>query len=257
MSTGLSGKVALVTGARHGIGAAIAIALAQRGATVVACGRNEGDCSAVAAQINRSGGVAIDHALNVSDLGIVKFRIDMVAARFGGLDVVVNNAATIDPMAPVGELDPLAFDNAMRTNVSGPAAIISAAWPHFRGGGRIVNILSSAALRPLHGWAAYCSSKAALLMLTRATDAEGTPKGIRCFGLAPGLVDTQMQAKIRAAHINQISDVPRSQLSSPSDAALVVAWLASAAGDDLGGTMADARDPELRRRAGLAEPMPR
>jgi NAD(P)-dependent dehydrogenase (short-subunit alcohol dehydrogenase family) len=251
MAGPLAGKAALVTGARGGIGAATARALAEAGATVAVCGRKPGDGAAAVAAIEAAGGKAFDHALDVGDLGAVKARIAAAAERLGRLDVIVNNAGVIEPMAPLAAIDPLSFDAALRVNVSGPAAVIAAAWPWLMGGGRVVNLLSGAAVRPLSGWAAYCASKAALLMLTQSVELEGAPAGLHCFGLAPGLVDTGMQAAIRAAHINAISDIPRERLSGPESAARAIGWLASGAGDDLAGTMIDVRDADFRRRAGL------
>jgi NAD(P)-dependent dehydrogenase (short-subunit alcohol dehydrogenase family) len=248
----LAGKAALVTGARGGIGAATARALAEAGAAVAVCGRAAGDCAEVVDRIAAAGGMAFDHALDVGDLAAVKARVAGATERLGRLDIVVNNAGVIEPMAPLAAVDPMAFDRALRINVSGPAAIIAAAWPWLKGGGRVVNLLSGAALRPLHGWAAYCAGKAALLMLTQAVELEGAAADLHCFGLAPGLVDTGMQAAIRAAHINAISDVPQEKLASPAIAARAIAWLASGAGDDLGGTMVDVRDVDFGRRAGLA-----
>lgn len=247
----LAGQVALVTGARHGIGAAAALALADGGAAVIVSGRREGDCAGVVSAIVARGGDAADMALDLGATGAIRQRVDAAAAAFGRLDIVVNNAGVIEPMAPIAALEPADFDHAMRINVTGPAAVIAAAWGHFGAGGRVINVLSGAALNPLAGWAAYCSSKAALLMLTRACDLEGAPQGIRCFGLAPGLVDTAMQAKIRAARINAISDIPQSKLSGPEAAARAIAWLASGAGDAHAGTMIDVRDEAIRKAAGL------
>ncbi|MDX3974876.1 SDR family oxidoreductase [Shinella sp.] len=249
MRRDLSGRTALVTGARHGLGAATAIALAEAGATVAVCGRKAGDCAEVVAAIEKAGGRAIDTALDVADLANVRGRIAEIVGRLGRLDIVVNNAATIEPMAPIGALDMERFDLAMRINVSGAAAVVNAAWPHLAGHGRIVNLLSGAATRPLHGWAAYCSGKAALLMLTRAIDEEGKAEGIRCFGIAPGLVDTAMQASIRAAGINEVSNIPQEKLSDPKVAAQAIAWLASGAGDEYAGTMADVRDTDFMAKA--------
>lgn len=251
MSGPLAGKAALVTGARHGIGAAAALALAEAGATVAVCGRRAGDCAEAVAAIEAAGGRAFDHPLDVGELGAVRGRVEAAAARLGRLDIVVNNAGVIDPMAPLPEVDAEAFDRALRVNVSGPVAIVTAAWPHLRDGGRIINILSGAAARPMPGWAAYCAGKAALLMLTRSIDLEGAPFGIRCFGLAPGLVDTAMQASIRAARINDISNIPREKLARPDAAARAVAWLASGDAADYAGGMADVRDEAFRQRAGL------
>jgi NAD(P)-dependent dehydrogenase (short-subunit alcohol dehydrogenase family) len=252
MTIDLSGKAALVTGARHGIGGAAALALAKAGATVAVCGRRPGDCNEAVAALEAAGGKAFDHALDVSDLGAIRARIDAAAERLGRLDIVVNNAGIVDPMALIAEVDPLAFDAAMRINVTGPAAIISAAWPHFRDGGRIVNVLSGAAVRPMTGWAAYCASKAALLMLTQSVELEGATSGIRCFGLSPGLVDTAMQDAIRRTRLNAISDVPRENLTTPDAAATAIGWLASGLGDDLAGTMVDVRHEGFRHRVGLS-----
>jgi NAD(P)-dependent dehydrogenase (short-subunit alcohol dehydrogenase family) len=247
----LAGRAALVTGARGGIGAATAMALARAGAAIAVCGRGAGDCDAIVAVIEAAGGRAFDQALDVGDLAAVHARVEMAAERLGRLDIVVNNAGVIEPMAPLPDIDPEAFDRALRINVSGPAAIIAATWPRLADGGRVINILSGAAIRPMHGWAAYCASKAALLMLTRSVELEGAISGIHCFGLAPGLVDTAMQASIRSAHINDISNIPREKLSSPEIAAQAIAWLASGAADDLAGTMIDVRDESFRARAGL------
>jgi len=251
MTIDLSGKVALVTGARTGLGAAIAEELGRCGALVVAAGRRDGDCAPVVERIAATGGRARDFGLDVADLGAIAGRVEALLAVTGRLDVIVNNAGVIDPMAPFGSIDPLQFDLALRTNVSGPAALVNAAWPHLPEGSRVINILSGAATAPLHGWAAYCSSKAALLMLTRAAELEGAARGIRSIGFAPGLVDTDMQARIRAAHINRVSDVPQASLASAAGPARAVAWLASGAGDDYGGTMVDVRDEGFRQRAGL------
>lgn len=245
MTVDLQGRTAIVTGARHGLGAATAMALAEAGATVAVCGRKAGDCAEVVDAITRAGGKALDAALDVAGLATVRNRVAEIVGRLGRLDIIVNNAATIEPMAAVAALDMEKFDMAMRVNVSGSAAVVNAAWPLFAGNGRIVNLLSGAAIRPLHGWAAYCASKAALLMLTRAIDEEGKAEGIRCFGLAPGLVDTAMQASIRAAGINEVSNVPRENLSDPKVAARAIAWLASGKGDAYAGGMTDARDTDF------------
>lgn len=250
--TTLQGKTALVTGARAGLGAAIVEALAARGATVIACGRQAGDCGPLVDSVAASGGKAFGHALDVGDLEAIPARIAAALAFTGGIDILINNAATIAPMAPIAELDALAFDAALAINVSGPVALTSALWPHFaaKGGGRVVNIVSGAANNAMRGWAAYCAAKAALLMLTKCTELEGAPLGIRGFAFAPGLVDTGMQAEIRASGINEISNIPRANLSPPGRPARVVAWLASGAADDLAGQYVDIRQEGLLDRVG-------
>lgn len=253
--TRLYGKRALVTGARHGIGAATARALARAGAHVALAGRKAGDCDKVVAEIADEGGAAFDCTLDVADLAAVKGRVQAAVERLGGLDILVNNAAVIEPMARIDDLDPEQFDRACRINLSGAAAVIAAAWPSLKDGGRILNVLSGAAVNPMEGWAAYCASKAGLLMLTRSIDLEGEPVGIRGFGFAPGLVDTGMQGAIREAKINRISDIPREQLRPASEPADMIVWLISGPVDDLAGAMVDIRDPQVRKRMGW-EPLP-
>ncbi len=246
----LEGKRAIVTGARHGIGAEVARVLASQGAHVAVCGRKPGDCDEVVAEIKGAGGQAFDHALDVSDLAAVGGRVATAVETLGGLDIVINNAAVIEPMARIAVLDPVAFDHAARINLSGPAAVIAATWQHLKGGGRVLNLLSGAAVGPMEGWAAYCSTKAGLLMLTRCTDLEGEPEGIRAFGIAPGVVDTGMQTAIRSARINRVSDIPRENLSSVTPPAEMIAWLVGGSVDDLAGDMVDIRDKEIRKRIG-------
>lgn len=244
----LRGKRAIVTGARHGLGAETARALAAAGASVALCARSAGDCAQVVDEICLAGGTAFEMELDVSRLSEVPARIELAAARLGGIDILINNAATIDPMALLADLDVEAFDYSCRVNLSGPVAVTCAAWKFLGGAGRVVNLLSGAAVKPVTGWAAYCASKAGLLMITRMINLEGNASGIRAFGFAPGLVDTDMQASIRKTGINEISKLPRSALLPPSEPAAVIAWLVSGAVDDLAGEMLDIRDENLQRR---------
>jgi NAD(P)-dependent dehydrogenase (short-subunit alcohol dehydrogenase family) len=243
----LAGKVALVTGARTGLGAATVEALAAAGAAVIATGRHAGDCADVVARVTAAGGTATDLALDIADLAAIPARAAAALDLHGRIDLLVNNAATIAPMARLADLDAIAFDRALTVNVSGPVALVAALWPHL-GGGRIVNVVSGAANRAMPGWAAYCASKAALMMLTKSIELEGAEAGIRAFGFAPGLVDTDMQAGIRAARINDISNIPRENLLPPSRPAAVIAWLASGKADDLAGQYTDIRAEGLLSR---------
>jgi NAD(P)-dependent dehydrogenase (short-subunit alcohol dehydrogenase family) len=243
----LTGKTALVTGAHRGLGAATALALADLGATVIACGRREGDCADVVEAIAAKGGKASDLALDVADLAAIPERIATALALTGRIDILVNNAATIEPMAPLARLDATGFDRAMRVNVAGPAALVAALWPAMSAGsgGRIINVVSGAAREPLPGWAAYCASKAALLMFTRSITLEGADAKILGFAFAPGLVDTDMQAAIRQSRINRVADIPRENLLAPDVPARVIARIAAGEHDDLAGAYIDIRDRNL------------
>jgi NAD(P)-dependent dehydrogenase (short-subunit alcohol dehydrogenase family) len=124
-----------------------------------------------------------------------------------------------------------------------------------QGGGTVINLSSGAAFRPLEGWSAYCASKAGLAMFTRSIDLEYGAQGIRAVGFAPGLVDTGMQAQIRASGVNPVSKTPRERLSDPADPARVIVWLASGGAAAHAGTDIDIRNAAIRRAAGLA-PLP-
>ena len=247
-------KIALVTGARAGLGAAVCRALAKDGATVAAGVRKKGDAEKVVADIAAAGGRAREVVLNVADFDECGRAVAECESVFGRLDILVNNAATIHPIGAIAETSPEDFAACLRVNVAGAFALTRAAWPPLaKARGRIVNILSGASRTALLGWPAYCASKAAALMLTQSADLEGKPAGIRCFGFAPGLVDTDMQQVIRDSGVNEISKLPRSALAHPDIPAKAIAWLVSGEADDLAGQYSDVRDPELRRRAGLED----
>jgi len=245
-------KVALISGARGGLGAAVAKALARDSVAVMVGVRNPGDGRAVVAGITAGGGRAREVVVDVADFAAAERAAAECERAFGRLDILVNNAGVIHPIGAAGQTAPAAFEACLRVNVTGAFSLARAAWPLLQQrGGRIVNILSGASKQPLAGWCAYCASKAALLMLTRSLDLEGAPEGIRCFGFAPGLVDTKMQQTIRESGVNEISRLSRLALTHPDIPARAVAWLASGDADDLAGQYVDVRDPGLRERAGL------
>jgi NAD(P)-dependent dehydrogenase (short-subunit alcohol dehydrogenase family) len=120
-----------------------------------------------------------------------------------------------------------------------------------RGAGTIVNVSSGAAHRPQEGWSAYCAGKAGMAMLTKSVHLEYGAQGIRCFGIAPGVVDTQMQAAIRASGLNPVSKIPRADLAPADQPGRAIAWLCTGAADPLIGAELDIRDPDLRAAVGL------
>lgn len=245
----LTGQTALVTGAGKGLGAAIANALARRGAHVVVTARTSESASRVVDAINAHGGAASAAVLDVAGPAA---SIDRILAD-SQIDILVNNAGAIQPIARLADTDPETWARTIRINLIGAYRLVRAVLPGqiAAGGGRIINISTGAAQQALEGWSAYCASKAGLAMLTETIHCDHAGDNIRSFGLAPGLVDTDMQATIRASGINPISRLDRSALTPPDDPALVVAYLAGGDADDLSGRELDVRDPELRRRAGL------
>ena len=249
----LSGKVALVTGASRGIGAAAAQEMAAEGAAVVLAARTVEACETLAKEINAGGGQAVAVACDVADYGALEAAVALAQSKFGRIDFLINNAAVIEPIGALEDSDPAAWAESIRINLVGVYHGLRAVLPRFRaqGGGVVVNISSGAGQHPYEGWSAYCAGKAGVVMLTQSTALETGGSGIRVFGFQPGTVDTAMQDAIRSSGINPISEMQKSDHADPKDPARVIAWLCSDAAADLAGGEVSIRDPSLRSRAGL------
>lgn len=243
-STPLSGQSALVTGGAGGIGLATCKALAALGASVTFTARSPESLASAQAAL---GDAATGTLCDITD----RARLAEVIAP--GFDILVNNAATIDPIGRIMDLSPEAFSASIETNLTAQFHAIRLCLPHMlaRGGGAIVNVSSGAAHRPQEGWSAYCTGKAGLAMLTRSVHLEYGAEGIRVFGIAPGVVDTAMQGAIRASGINPVSKLPRESLSQPDQPGRAIAWLCTPAAAPLAGQELDIRDPALRQAIGL------
>ncbi|MDR3537871.1 MAG: SDR family NAD(P)-dependent oxidoreductase [Acetobacteraceae bacterium] len=249
----LTGKVVIVTGASRGIGAAAAAALAQAGARVMLTARDGGLARDVARSIVAEGGIADARACDVSDYAAVQALVAATQARFGRIDTLINNAGVIEPIGRIAETDPAAWARNIAINLTGAYYAIRAVLPEMiaGGGGTIVNVSSGAGIRPLEGWSAYCSGKAGLVMLTRAIALETAAQGIRVFGFQPGTTDTDMQVAIRASGINQISRIPRGDLTPVAHPAAAIVYLCTPAADDLAGQEFSLRDAAFQARLGL------
>jgi NAD(P)-dependent dehydrogenase (short-subunit alcohol dehydrogenase family) len=250
---GLAGKVAIVTGASRGIGAAAALALGEAGASVVLAARTTAQAEANARQINAAGGKAAAIACDVSDYAACQRLVQETTERFGPPDVLVNNAGVIEPISMVGEADPAEWARSIEINLIGAYYVIRAVLPGMieRGHGDIINVSSGAAHRPLEGWSAYCAGKAGLAMLTRSIDLEHRAAGIRVFGFQPGTTDTDMQVTIRASGVNMVSRIPREQLTPVAHPARAIVYLCSEEADDLAGKEFALGNDDFRRRIGL------
>ncbi|KTE06380.1 SDR family NAD(P)-dependent oxidoreductase [Sphingopyxis sp. H115] len=180
----LGGKVAIVTGAGQGVGRGIALALAGRGATVALLGRTRAKIDAVADEI---GAGAVAFACDVKDADAVRATVDAVAERFGGIDILVNNAQEV-PLGPLLSVSDAAFEAGF---ASGPLAsfrFMKACHPYLerRGGGTMINLASSAGIRwDMSSYGPYAAVKQATRALTRAAAAEWGPAGIRVLTIAP------------------------------------------------------------------------
>ena len=251
--TDLTGKVALVTGASRGIGAAIAVFLAERGASVVLAARTCDLVETLATRIRAEGGQAQAVACDVTSYADVEAAVRHARDAFGRLDILVNNAGLIEPIARLADSDPELWARVADVNYKGVYHGLRAAIPVMlrQDGGVIVNISSGAATGAMEGWSHYCSSKAAALSLTRCADKEYAAHGIRVVGLSPGTVATDMQVAIRESGVNPVSQLDPSVHIPPEWVARAVAWLCGEGGAAYAGTDFSLRTDEARKLVGL------
>jgi 3-oxoacyl-[acyl-carrier protein] reductase len=183
----------------------------------------------------------------------VQTLVERTRDRHGRIDALVNNAGVIEPIARIADSDPAGWARNVEINLVGAYHTIRAVLPGMiaDGGGTIVNVSSGAAIRPLEGWSAYCAGKAGMHMLTRAVALETADQGIRIFGFQPGTTDTDMQVLIRASGINQISRIPRGELTPVAQPAAASGYLCTEAAADLAGQEFSLRDAAFRARLGL------
>jgi NAD(P)-dependent dehydrogenase (short-subunit alcohol dehydrogenase family) len=246
----MSGKTVLITGASRGIGAAAARAFADAGANVALVARSTGDIAEIAGEIGEK---AIAIPCDVSRYGEVQTAIAKTVETFGQLDILINNAGVVAPIGHLQETDPEAWAKTIDINVKGVMHGMHSAMPGMiaQGGGTIINISSGAAHGPVEGWTAYCSSKAAVYMLTRAADKESRDKGIRVLGLSPGTVATEMQREIKESGINPVSQLDWSVHIPPEWPAQALLWMCTAEADGFLGDDVSLRDEDIRRKVGL------
>ncbi len=249
----LAGKVIIVTGASRGIGEAAALALGKAGATLMLTARDGKLAGDVAQAVVAAGGRATARSCDVSDYAATAALVAETISQFGRVDALVNNAGVIEPIARIEDSDPAAWARNIEINLIGAYNAVRAVLPGMigQGGGTIVNVSSGAAIRPLEGWSAYCTGKAGMHMMTRAIHLELAEKGIRVFGFQPGTTDTDMQVLIRASGINQISQIPRGNLTPVAHPAAAIVYLCTPAADDLNGQEFSLRDDAFRARLNL------
>ncbi len=245
MRLNLEGKVALVTGGSRGIGAAICRALAAEGVRVgLSYAASAEKAEAVAAGLARDFGVeAVALRAEFERPEEVVSLYDRLEARFGTVDILVNNAAHC-PGGPLDSYTVAEWEKTFRVNVT---AAFVACQEHVRRllaagrGGKIVNLASQAAfLGSTSGHLPYDASKGALISMTRAVAREVAGKGINVNAVAPGMVRTEMVADKLAANLpHYLSRIPLNRVAEPEDVANAVTFLASAAADYITGVTLD------------------
>ncbi|MBO6883388.1 MAG: SDR family oxidoreductase [Marivita sp.] len=248
--TDLTGRTVLITGASRGIGAEAARVFAEAGANVALVARSADSIADLAGEIGQK---AVAIPCDISRYWEVAQAVENCVTAFGGLDILINNAGVIEPIARMDEADPEAWGQVIDINLKGVFHGMRAALPVMEaaGGGTVLTVSSGAAHNPIEAWSHYCASKAGAAMLTRSLHKEMADKGIRAIGLSPGTVATQMQREIKASGINPVSQLDWS-VHIPADwPAKALLWMCSSEADVYLGEEISLRDKDIRKKVGL------
>ena len=250
-----------MTGGGRGIGRATAVALAELGAAVAISARTRLELDETADEVRDRGGRAGVFVCDVSDWQAVIEAVGQIESSIGPIDILINSAGTLGPLARTWETRPQEWARTIEVNLIGAYYCTRAVLPGMieRGRGSIVNIGSGAASFAAPNWSAYAASKAGLDHFTRSLAVELATTGVRVNSLHPGIVETAMVQTLRTATPDQLpprrrkffeDTTAKGEVYAPETAAKVVAWLASDAAGDLNGAVLDARDdPSLVDRA--------
>jgi len=225
----LIGKTALITGAASGIGAAIAKTLAAAGAAVAINYRtSQTQADALAAEITTQNGKAAAFPGDVSLPAEATSLANEVAKRFGHIDILINNAGSIEP-ALLDLITPESFHRQFATNTLSVLLMMQATLPHFpKTGGRVINISSSLAMAPVESTAIYAAAKAAVNTLTQTFARELGPRNITVNAIAPGATQTPMTENIPEEIKQKIAaQTPLGRWAQPQDIADAALFLAS------------------------------
>jgi NAD(P)-dependent dehydrogenase (short-subunit alcohol dehydrogenase family) len=233
------GRVAVITGASRGLGAGLALHFAGEGMHLGLCARHRPVLAARTRPTARDGHVVSSEApvlaaVDVTDRDALARFAATVVAEFGRIDLWVNNAGLLGPIGPLAlagaGADPAAITRIIDVNVTGVLHGSAVFAEHVRareGAGTLVNISSGAAANPYEGWAAYCASKAAVDQLTRVVALEEARHGLAAYAVSPGLVDTEMQAAIRATDPASFPQVDRFRRAATEHRFNSPAWVAA------------------------------
>jgi NAD(P)-dependent dehydrogenase (short-subunit alcohol dehydrogenase family) len=230
----LVGKVAIISGASRGIGEAIARLYAQRGAKVVLASRKQDGLNAVADSISAVGGQALPIVAHMGESEAIRTLVERTLETFGGVDIVVNNAATNPHFGPLLSSEESMWDKTLDVNLRGYFRLIRAAVPHMekRGGGKIINMASIAGLLPSPGMGLYGITKAAVIMMTKTLAFELAGSNIQVNAIAPGFIKTHFSQALwgnEAINKQLLEHTPAGRMGTPEEVAALALYLASPA----------------------------
>ncbi|MER7802512.1 SDR family NAD(P)-dependent oxidoreductase [Streptomyces parvulus] len=243
MTDDLNGRSVIVTGAGSGIGRAAAFAFAAQGDRVVVADLNADGAGAVVEEIERAGGTAVAVTGDLSEQGVVDTVTATAVERFGGVQVLVNNAGIMDSMSAPADVTDAEWDRVLRVNLTAPFLLTRAVLPHMLAAGRgaIVNTASEAALRGSAAGAAYTASKHGVVGLTKSLAVMYRRSGIRANAICPGGTATAIGvAADRSAHGPAAIGphfVNLGRVSQPEEQAAAILFLASDAASNINGAI--------------------
>lgn len=250
----LKDKIVVLTGASRGIGAATARMLAEDGPVLILCARTAEANAETKAAVEAIGASAESHGFDVADAAAAKAFVDDVVARHGRIDVLINNAGS-GKMGSVADVPPADYLAVQQVNVMGPYNMIYAALPSMlaRDAGTIINLTSARAFLPDRYYAAYCSSKAALLSMTQCLHFDVADTGVKIFAFSPGFTQTDMVQEIYSNDVFRQAALTPDQGQAPERPAKVLTWLAREAPGDLAGQHVQVQFNDIGLRAGLED----
>lgn len=235
----MTDRTVIVTGGTRGIGMALAEGFVLAGARVVVASRKPEACAEAAQHLRGLGGQSIGVPTHLGDVDALEALVQKTVEEFGGIDVVVNNAANALAQ-PLGEMTADALAKSYEVNLRGPVFLVQAALPHLKASSKaaVINMVSVGAFNFAPSLSIYASSKAALMSFTRSMAAEFAPIGIRVNAIAPGPVDTDMMRKNPQEAIDyMVGGTLMKRLASADEMVGAAMLLASDAGSYITGTV--------------------
>jgi NAD(P)-dependent dehydrogenase (short-subunit alcohol dehydrogenase family) len=235
----MTDRTVIVTGGTRGIGLALAEGFVLAGARVVVASRKADACEQAAQHLRQLGGQAIGVPTHLGDVGDLEALVQRTVDEFGGLDVVVNNAANALAQ-PLGEMTVDAWTKSYEVNLRGPVFLVQAALPHLKASphAAVLNMVSVGAFNFAPALSIYASGKAALMSFTRSMAAEFVSHGIRVNAIAPGPVDTDMMRKNPQQAIDaMVGGTLMKRLATPDEMIGAALLLTSDAGSYITGTV--------------------